>query len=87
MTKSTTEKAQRCAVCGGALRETTITHEEKRGGDLFVFEHVPAKLCSACGELWIEDATLKEIDRLIREGTPTRKVQTPVYDFAVVAAR
>lgn len=72
-----------CAVCGEKLRQTTITHEERRGANIYLFQNMPAKVCTACGEIWIEEATLQEIDRLIREGEPTRKVETPVYDFAV----
>lgn len=73
---------ERCAVCGGRLQRTTITHEERRGTNLYLFQNVPAQVCTACGEIWIEEATLHEIDRLIREGEPIQKVETPVYDFA-----
>ena len=72
-----------CAVCGGELRTTTITHQERRGNNLYLFQNVPAQICTACGEVWTEEATFQEIDRLIREGEPTRKVETPVYDLAV----
>ena len=76
-----------CAVCGGRLRATTITHEERRGINLYLFQNVPAQVCTACGEVWIEEATLREIDRLIREGKPARKVETPVYDFAIAGVK
>jgi len=69
---------ERCAVCGGDIRPTTLTHEERRGTALYLFENVPAQVCLACGEIWIEETTLQAIDRLIREGTPTRRVQTPL---------
>jgi len=78
---------ERCAVCGGDIRPTTLTHEERRGTALYLFENVPAQVCLACGEIWIEETTLQAIDRLIREGTPTRNVQTPLYDFAVAGVK
>ena len=78
---------ERCAVCGGELRQTTITHEERRGTNFYLFQNVPAQACSACGEVWIEEATLQEIDRLIREGEPVGKVQTPIYDFTVAGVK
>lgn len=80
-------KKDRCTVCGGELRATTITHEERRGNNLYLFQNVPGQVCTACGEIWIEEATLQEIDRLIREGEPVRKVETPVYDFAVAGVK
>jgi YgiT-type zinc finger domain-containing protein len=70
-----------CAVCGGELKATTITHEVKRGGDIYLFQHVPAKVCTACSEMWIDEEVLQQIDQLIEYGAPVRTVETPVYDF------
>lgn len=81
MTTKTTQHNARCAICGGTLRATTITHEERRGDNLYLFQNVPAKVCDACGELWIDEEILREIDRLITKGVPVRTVETPVYDF------
>ena len=87
MKTKTKHTRERCAACGGALRQTTITHEERRGTNFYVFQNVPAPLCTASGEVWIEETTVQEIDRLIREGEPIRKVETPVYDFAVAGVK
>ncbi|MBI3683721.1 MAG: type II toxin-antitoxin system MqsA family antitoxin [Acidobacteria bacterium] len=54
----------RCAICGGELRDTTITHQVTEGTQVYLFEHVPAQVCQACGEIWIEEAVLQRIDRL-----------------------
>jgi YgiT-type zinc finger domain-containing protein len=87
MSKTFSHKKDICAVCGGELRATTITHEERRGTDIYLFQHVPAQVCSVCGEIWIEEKTLQEIDRLIKTGEPTRRVETPVFDFALAGHR
>jgi hypothetical protein len=34
--------------------------------------------------MWIEERVLKEIDRLIERGRPTRTEETPVFDLAQV---
>jgi YgiT-type zinc finger domain-containing protein len=80
-TMTTTSNNQRCAVCGGELEATTITHEEKRGSQIYLFQNVPAKVCTACGEIWIDEEVLQQIDQLIEYGVPVGKVETPVYDF------
>jgi len=77
-------KKERCAICSGELRHTTITHEERRGENIYLFRNVPAQVCAACEEVWIEEATLQEIERLIQQGRPTSKVETPIYDFAIL---
>src|SRR5262249_10738393 len=58
----------RCAVCGGELQATTITHEEKRDNQIYLFQNVPAKVCAACGEIWIDEEVLQQIDKLIEYG-------------------
>ncbi len=86
-TETTTTKKHLCAVCGGELQKTTITHEERRGDNLYLFHNVPAKVCTACGELWIDEEVLQALDRLIAEGVPMRTVETPVFDFARALVR
>jgi len=75
-----------CAACGGRMAATTITHEERRGDKFFLFQNVPAQVCERCGEVWIEEKVLQEIDRLIEHGHPTRTEETPVFDLAQVPA-
>ena len=87
MNKTTHPTTEVCTVCGSELRPTTITHEERRGGHLYLFENVPAKVCTKCGDIWIEEKTLQAIDRLIERGQPTRHVPTPLYDFALAGGK
>ena len=47
MTTKTEQHNALCAICGGTLRVTTITHEERRGDNLYLFQNVPAKVCDA----------------------------------------
>jgi YgiT-type zinc finger domain-containing protein len=85
-TMTTNANTQLCAVCGGELQETTITHEVKRGTHIYLFQNVPAQVCTACGEIWIDEKVLQVIDRLIETGVPVAKVETPIYDYTRVAA-
>ena len=39
------------------------------------------------GEVCIEEKTLQMIDRLIKKGHPTRKVETPIFDLALVGSK
>jgi YgiT-type zinc finger domain-containing protein len=81
--RSKSKNQNLCATCGGKLKDTTITHEERRGSQLYLFQNVPAQVCEACGEIWIDEAVLQEIDQLIENGQPVRQQQTPVFDLAL----
>lgn len=87
MTTTTYANQTRCGGCGGNLQATTITHEERRGSQLYLFQNVPALVCASCGEIWIEETTLQQIDWLITEGQPVRKQETPVFDLAFPSAQ
>jgi len=43
-------------------------------------------VCTACGEIWIDEEVMQQIDQLIETGVPVRKVETPVYDFSRAVA-
>ena len=52
-TKAKVRKEQLCSIGEGELLNTTITHEERRGDKLYLFQNVPAQVCDECGEVWI----------------------------------
>jgi len=54
---------QLCAACGGELQDITITHEEKRGTHISLFPNVPAKTCTTCREIWIDEEVLQQSER------------------------
>jgi len=70
-----------CGICGGRLKETRLTHEERRGAHLHLIRDVPAQVCLACGEKWISEDTLRQIDLVIRKGKPAAMMETPVYSL------
>jgi len=81
-------KKRFCPLCGGALVKKTIKHEERRNGELYIFENVKALVCDQCGEEYLSAETLEEMDQVVRGARkPTRKVETPVFDLAAMGSR
>lgn len=81
-------KRRFCPLCGGALVEKTITHEERHNGRLYIFENVKALVCGQCGEEYLSAETLEEMDRVVREARePTRKEEAPVFDLAAMGSK
>lgn len=76
---------KKCPECGGSYKRTKITHEVEYKGKLYLFENVPAWVCSQCGASYLEAKVARCIDRLVRgDVKPTRKVEVPVYDLTVL---
>ena len=62
-----------CAICGRQVKPTTITHEERRGDRLYLFQNVPAQVCGACGEIWIDEAVLQRLTSSLKAGSLSAK--------------
>jgi YgiT-type zinc finger domain-containing protein len=65
------------------LMERLVTYTIERDGELVIVEHVPARVNVETGERLFSPDTVRRLQRIVWErGTPTRTIQTPVFDFA-----
>ncbi len=65
------------------LEERLVTYTLELEGRVYVIEHVPAQVNVETGERYFSLSTVERIQQIIREGgTPTRTIETPVYEFA-----
>ena len=72
-----------CDLCGARMTEETVTYTLEVGGKLVVVEHVPARVCSQCGERLFSPETVERLQKTVWEQRgPSRVLETPVFDFA-----
>jgi len=80
--RSKAELRMTCHVCGGRLEDKLVTYTIEHGGQLHVFENVPARVCRQCGERYFADDTVGKVQGAIRqEREPDRFIQAPVIDY------
>ena len=70
-----------CPLCAGQLKRGTTTFTADFGAGVVVVRHVPAHVCSQCGEAWIEDASAAHLERLVEQSRATGK-EVEVIDLA-----
>ena len=71
-----------CYYCGGLVKEKHIVRELRRQGRLFIFENVPAGVCTQCGEKFLKPDVAKTIDLFLTEKMqPSRFEEVPVYEY------
>jgi YgiT-type zinc finger domain-containing protein len=72
----------RCNVdnCPGEYEQKEVVHTIRRGNQIIVIDHVPAEVCTVCGDVLFTPDTVRQIE-LLRHSTmpPVRTV--PLYDF------
>ena len=73
----------KCSIqgCPGEYEQRTIVHTVQRGERVLVFEHVPAEVCSACGDMLLSPGTIRHIETLLEQETKPEKM-IPLYDYA-----
>ncbi len=72
----------KCSIqgCPGQYESKGIVHTLHKGSEIFVFERVPAEVCSVCGDTILVPDTIKHVEELLRsKGKPERLA--PVYEY------
>ena len=73
----------KCYLCGSPMNEQMVTYTIQLDEKLVVVEHVPAKVCGQCGERLYSPETVERLQKTVWEQrSPSRVLQTPVFDFA-----
>jgi YgiT-type zinc finger domain-containing protein len=67
--------------CPGEYESREITHTVRHKGRIIVIDHVPAEVCSICGDVLLAPETVRHIEVLLRTASePARTV--PLYEYA-----
>jgi YgiT-type zinc finger domain-containing protein len=77
------EAVMECSIegCGGQYETRQIVHPVRLHGQVIVIDHVPAEVCSLCGDVLFKPETVRRIEELLRNlERPTRTV--PLYEYA-----
>ncbi len=71
----------RCPLCGGKQKSGNTSFTVDKGSVLIVARHVPAQVCSLCGESWIGDEIAAKLEEYVLEAEKQHK-QFEVIDMA-----
>ena len=63
--------------------ETEVTYTLEHGGQFYIIEQGPARVCKETGEQFFAPETVEHIQGLIKsKKEPDRVIETPVYKYA-----
>ena len=75
--------SMKCSIdgCPGEYEAEKIMHTLRHRGQIMVIDHVPADICSVCGDILLRPDTVSKIEALLQdEYQPVSTV--PLYEFA-----
>lgn len=73
----------KCSIeeCPGEYEDRKIVHTVRYRGQVIVIDHVPAEVCTICGDVLLHPKTVRQIEELLRKREqPARTV--PLYEYA-----
>ena len=73
---------QECWFCRGGIELRRIRHVYEWDQQIYIFENVPAEVCTQCGEQYCTPETIRRIETIVT-GKPAgaRQQQVPVYSL------
>ncbi|MEK6814030.1 MAG: YgiT-type zinc finger protein [Nitrospirota bacterium] len=72
----------KCLLCKSEMKERKVTCDFRLDDGLFIVEHVPAFVCSQCGErVFSPETTDKVLAMVARKSIFNRTVSVPVADL------
>lgn len=69
------------AECAGEYEAQEIIHTVRYQGQVIVIDHVPAEVCSVCGDVLLRPETVRQIEKLLQTATQPASM-VPLYEFA-----
>lgn len=77
------EGKMKCTIkdCPGEYELRSIVHTVRHQGEVIVIDHVPAEVCTVCGDVLLKPETVRRIEALLRS-RPRATKTAPVYEFA-----
>ena len=76
------KREMKCSIdgCPGEYEQREVVHTVRQGNRIIVIDHVPAEVCTVCGDILFTPETVRRIEYLRHTAAPpTRTV--PLYDF------
>jgi YgiT-type zinc finger domain-containing protein len=65
------------------MLDAKVTYTLEYGGNFFIVENVPARVCMETGEQYFAPETVEHIQSIIKSRKrPDRVIETPVYNYA-----
>ena len=76
----------KCGICKAEMEEKNVTYTEDVEPGVVVVRHVPAQVCSECGNIWYSAAVAGELEKLIDRFASSIGTEVSVVDYSKLVA-
>jgi len=76
----------KCGVCKAEMEEKNVTYTEDIDQGVIVIRHVPAHVCSECGNVWYSGIIAAELEKLVDKFASSTGSEVSVINFFKLVA-
>jgi YgiT-type zinc finger domain-containing protein len=76
----------KCGICKAEMEEKNVTYTEDINQGIIVVRHVPAHVCTECGNTWYSGTVAVELEKLIDMFVSSINSEVSVINFAKLVA-
>ena len=76
----------KCGICKAELEEKNVTYTEDVEQGVVVIRHVPAQVCTECGNTWYSGTVASELEALVDKFASLTGSEFSVINFAKLVA-
>jgi len=76
----------KCGICKAEMEEKNVTYTEDIDQGVIVVRHVPAQICTECGNVWYSGVVVAELEKLVDKFESSVGSEISVINFAKLVA-
>jgi len=76
----------KCGICKAEMEEKTVTYTEDIDQGVIVIRHVPAHVCTECGNTWYTGTVAVELEELVDKFASLSGSEVSVINFTKLVA-
>jgi YgiT-type zinc finger domain-containing protein len=76
----------KCGICKAEMEETTVTYTEDINQGVIVIRHVPANVCTECGNTWYSGTIAAQLEKMVDKFASSVGTEVSVINFEKLVA-
>jgi YgiT-type zinc finger domain-containing protein len=76
----------KCGICKAEMEEKKVTYTEDVDQGVIVVRHVPAHVCTECGNTWYNGTVTAELEKLVDKFASSTGSEVSVINFSKLVA-
>ena len=76
----------KCGICKAEMEEKKVTYTEDIEQGVIVVRHVPAQVCTECGNTWYNGKIAEELEKLVDKFAASIGSEVSVINFTKLVA-